>query len=529
MSGKYDAIIVGAGHNGLVAACYLARAGLRVLVLERRHIIGGATVTEELIPGFKFSRLAYVNSLFRPEIIRELRLKTYGFRLLPRNPSSFTPFPDGRYLMIGPNRESTKREIAKFSKKDAEVFPQYEKMLERLVTVIEPMLDQTPPDPLSCDVRSWLALIKIGLRARRLGKDFYRLAAMLTGPAAVFLDEWFESEELKVTLATDAIIGTMASPSNQGTAYILFHHIMGETDGSRGVWAYVRGGMGALCDATAAAARDMGVELRTECPVSEVVVEGESVRGVVTESGEEIRAKIVLSNADPKVTFTKLVPADTLPNDFVRRIEALDFSSATFKLNLALSQLPDFKALPGTAPGPQHRGTIHISPTMDWIENAYLDAKRGYPSRQPVLECTIPSVIDDSLAPPGRHVMSILAQYTPYKLAEGTWDDQKEAFADKCIDLIDEFAPGFRASVIYKDPISPLDLEREFALTGGNLFHGAMPLHQLFFLRPLGGWARYRTPVKGLYLCGAGAHPGGGVIGACGRNAAREAIRDRLW
>ena len=526
---RYDAIIVGAGHNGLVAACYLARAGLQVLVLERRHIIGGATITEEIVPGFKFSRLAYVNSLFRPEIIRDLRLKEYDFQLLPRNPSSFTPFSDGRYLLMGPDRKATGREIAKFSKKDAEAFPRYEKMLEKLVAVIEPTLDQTPPDPLSFDIRSWLQFINLGLRARRLGNDFYRLVAMLTGSASALLDEWFESEELKVTLATDAIIGAMASPSSQGTAYVLFHHVMGETSGAQGVWAYVRGGLGALSGAIAAAARDMGVKLRTECPVSQVVVEGKSAQGVVTEAGEKIRAGIVLSNADPKVTFTKLVPRDKLPKDFVRRIESLDFSSATFKLNLALSELPDFRALPGKEPGPQHRGTIHISPTLDWIENAYQDARRGYPSRRPVLECTIPSVLDDSLAPFGQHVMSIFAQYAPYKLAEGNWDDEKEIFADQCIDLLDEFAPGFRASVIAKDSISPLDLEREFSLTGGNIFHGAMTPHQLYFKRPLGGWARYRTPIKGLYLCGAGTHPGGGVTGACGRNAAHEVIRDRLW
>ncbi|UCD31423.1 MAG: NAD(P)/FAD-dependent oxidoreductase [Desulfobacterales bacterium] len=525
----YDAVVIGAGHNGLVAACYLAKAGLKVLVIEKRYVIGGSTVTEEIVPGFKFSRLAYVNSLFRPAIIKDLRLKDYGFQLLPRNPSSFTPFPDGRYLLMGPDREATRREIAKFSQKDAEAYPLYEDMLEKLVDVIEPTLDQIPPDLLSFNASSWLDLIKLAVRARRLGKDFYRLTSMLTGPASLFLEEWFESEELKATLATDAIIGAMASPSSQGTAYVLFHHVMGETNGARGVWAYVKGGMGALSDAIAGAARDMGVDVRTECPASEIVVENGSARGVVTAAGDDIRTKIVLSSADPMITFTKLVSEDKLPRDFVRRIEALDFSSATFKLNLALSELPDFKALPGKDPGPQHRGTIHISPTLDWIEKAYEDAVCGYPSTRPILECTIPSVLDDSLAPPGQHVMSIFVQYAPYRLREGSWDDTKDAFADRCIDLLTEFAPGFKASVIGKDPISPLDLEREFSLTGGNIFHGAMTPHQLYFQRPLGGWARYRTPVKGLYLCGAGSHPGGGVIGACGRNAAQKAIADRLW
>lgn len=526
---KYDAIIIGAGHNGLVAACYLAKAGLKVLVVEKRYIIGGATVTEEIVPGFKFSRLAYVNSLFRPEIIKDLRLKKFGFQLFPRNPSSFTPLPDGRYLLMGPNREKTQQEIAKFSKKDAEAYPKYEQMLETLVEVIEPTLDQTPPDPLSFNAASWLDFIKLGVRARRLGDDFYRLVSMLTGPASLFLGEWFESDALKATLATDAVIGAMASPSSQGTAYVLFHHIMGETNGARGVWAYVKGGLGALSDAVAGAAHAMGVDIRTQCPASEITIERGSATGIVTEAGEDISAGIVLSSADPMVTFTRLVSEGNLPKNFLRRIEAIDFSSATFKLNLALSELPDFKALSGKEPGPQHRGTIHISPTLDWIEKAYEDAVRGYPSEKPVLECTIPSVLDDSLAPPGRHVMSIFVQYAPYKLIEGSWDEAKDGFADRCIDLLTEFAPGFKGSVIAKDPISPLDLEREFSLTGGNIFHGAMVPHQLYFQRPLGGWARYRTPIKGLYLCGAGAHPGGGVIGACGRNAAREAIKDRLW
>ncbi len=522
---SYDAIVIGAGHNGLVAACYLARAGRKVLVLERRPIVGGCSITEEVVPGFRFSRLAYVNSLMRPDIIRDLRLKDYGFEMLPRNPSSFSPFPDGRSLTLGPDREATRREVAKFSERDAEMLPKYEAMLERMVEVVEPTLDRAPPDPLSSRPSDLWSFLKLGLSARKLGSELYRFVSMMTGSARQMLDEWFESEELKVTLATDAIIGAMASPEMPGTAYVLFHHVMGETDGARGVWGYVRGGMGALSESIASSAKDLGVEIVTDASVREIRVEGGRVSGVVAEDGREWKAGSVLSSADPRRTFLGMLPDGTLEDEFARSIGAIDFSSATFKLNLALSELPNFTALPSSEPGPQHRGTIHISPTLDYLERAFNDARAGKPSSDPILECTIPSVLDDSLAPPGQHVMGIFVQYAPYELAEGTWDDAKDAFADRCIDILDEYAPGFKSSVIAKDPISPLDLEREFSLTGGNIFHGAMTPSQLFFQRPIGGWANYRTPVPGLYLCGAGAHPGGGVLGACGRNAARAALR----
>ena len=527
MRTSYDAIVIGAGHNGLVAACYLAREGRRVLVLERRPRVGGCAITEEIEPGFRSSRLAYVNSLMRPEIIRDLALEQYGFRMLPRSPSSFSPFPDGRHLFLGPDEAETRREIAKFSESDAEAYPRYEAMLERMVEVIEPTLDRAPPDPLSSRPGDLLRMLQLGLKTRGLGEDLYRFVGMLTGSARRLLEEWFESEQLKVTLATDAIIGAMASPSMQGTAYVLFHHVMGETDGVRGVWGYVRGGMGGLSDSIAAAAVDLGVDIATDTGARQVRVEGGRAVGVVTQGGEELRAKCVLSCVDPRRTFLGLVPGGTFDEGFVRSVKAIDFSSATFKLNLALSELPSFTALPGRDPGPQHRGTIHISPTLDYIERAFDDARAGRPSRGPVLECTIPSVLDDTLAPKGRHVMGVFVQYAPYELAEGTWDDVKDAFADRCIEILEEYAPGFAASVIARDPISPLDLDREFSLTGGNIFHGAMTPEQLFFQRPLGGWAGYRTPLRGLYLCGAGAHPGGGVLGACGRNSARAVLKDR--
>jgi len=523
---KYDAIIIGAGHNGLVAACYLAKAGKKVLVLENREIVGGCAITEEIIPGYKFSRLAYVNSLFRPDIIRDLKLKDYGFQMLPRSPSSFTPFPNGEHLFLGPDSEHNYNEISKFSVRDAKSYKLYEAMLGRMVEVLEPTLDAVPPNPLSRHPFEILRMLKLGLGVRGLGDEIYPFLRMLTGSASRLLDEWFESEELKVTLATDAIIGAMASPSTPGTAYVLFHHVMGETNGVRGVWGYVKGGMGALSESIASAARDLGVEIRTNCKVDSILVNDGVAVGVRTVLGDEFESRKVFSNAGPKITFLDLLPNDILEEPFRRSIEALDFSSATFKLNLALNKLPNFIAYPGNEPGPQHRGTIHISPTFDYIERAYSQALSGIPSSEPILECTIPSSLDSSLAPEGHHVMSMFVQYAPYELAKGSWDDLRDDFAMTCIRLMDNYAPGFEKSVVGYDAITPLDMEREFALTGGNIFHGAMTPDQLFFQRPVGGWAKYRTPVEGLYLCGAGTHPGGGVLGACGRNAAREAIAD---
>jgi phytoene dehydrogenase-like protein len=522
----YDTIIIGAGHNGLVAAAYLARTGKRVLVLERREVVGGACVTEEAFPGFKVSTAAYVNSLLRPEIIRDLELHRHGFELLPRNPSSFTPFPDRRYLLLGPDKELTRREIAKFSTRDAEAYPRYEAMLERVADFIEPTLMQTPPNPWSLRPRDLLQLARLGLAFRKLGSDGARAIEILTADARSILDRWFESEQLKATLATDAIIGAAASPSTPGTAYVLFHHVMGECNGVRGVWGYVRGGMGGISNALAAAARERGVEIRTNAPVQRILVRDGRVRGVALADGTEYRARHVASNADAHTTFLRLLEPAQLPDDFAEGIRQIDYSSATLKINVALSELPDFTACPGTAPGPQHRGTIHIAPTLEYMERAYDESKYGCPSTAPVLECTIPSVVDPTVAPPGKHLMSMFIQYAPNKLREGSWDDIKESFADRCFDVMSEYAPNFKRAVIDRQVLSPVDLERRFGLTGGNIFQGAMTLHQLFFMRPVAGYADYRTPIEGLYLCGAATHPGGGVMGACGYNAAREMLRD---
>lgn len=529
MTNKYDAIIIGAGHNGLVTACYLARAKWKVLVLERRYIVGGACVTEEnTFPGFKVSTAAYVNSLFRPEIIRDLGLRNYGFELVERDPSSFSPFLDGRYLMLGPDRAMNVREIGKFSARDAERYPEYEAMLERVASVIEPTLTQTPPDIAHPGLGDLLKLAPLGKAMQRLGPGMGEAIEVLTGPARPILDRWFEAEELKATLATDAIIGAFASPSMPGTAYVLFHHVMGETNGKRGVWSYVRGGMGGLTQALARAAKDLGVEIRTKAEVARISVRDNAVTGVVLHNGDEFLARRVASNADCNVTFNGLLGGVDLPPDFRAAIDRIGYDSASAKINVALERLPNFTACPGTDPGPQHHGTVHLCPDQDFIERGYDDAKYGEPSREPIVECTMPSSLDPTVAPPGKHLMSMFVQYAPYRLRVGPWtDDIKNAFADRCFDMLEQYAPGFKDSVIARQVLSPVDLERTFNLTGGNIFQGSMSLHQLFMFRPVPGFAGYRTPVKGLFLCGAAAHPGGGVMGASGWNAAREMLKHR--
>jgi phytoene dehydrogenase-like protein len=521
---RYDAIIIGAGHNGLVTAAYLARAGRKVLVLERRYVVGGACVTEEVFPGFKVSTAAYVNSLFRKEIVRDLRLADHGFALLERNPSSFTPFPDGRHLLLGPDGAMNRREIAKFSARDAENYPKYEAMLERVADVVEPTLLLRPPNLLRPGPRDLWRLFKLGRTFQKMGPGMGEAVEVLTGPAKTILDRWFESEQLKATLATDAVIGAMAAPSMPGTAYVLFHHVMGETNGKRGVWAYVKGGMGGLTQALLKAAQGYGAEVRTEAEVARINVHNGTATGVTLANGEEISAHVVASNADANVTFNRLMDNRLLPPSFAEAVNRIGYESASLKINVALSELPRFTAYPDPTPGPQHRGTIHVCPDTDYLERAYDDAKYGRPSERPILECTIPSVVDPSVAPPGQHLMSMFIQYAPYKLREGNWDELREGFADRCFDLLNEYAPNFKRSVIARQVLTPLDLERTFNLTGGNIFQGAMSLNQLFFLRPVVGFAGYRTPIRGLFLCGSAAHPGGGVIGAAGWNAAREIL-----
>lgn len=523
----YDAIIIGGGHNGLVAACYLAKAKRKVLVLERRYIVGGACVTEErTFPGFKVSTAAYVNSLFRPEIIRDLRLKDYGFELIERNPASFSPFLDGRYLMLGGSPEQNVSEISKFSKKDAHNYGRYEEMLMRVASVIEPTLVQKPPNALKPGVADVLQLAALGRSAQKLGTGIDEALEVLTGAARPILDRWFESEELKATLATDAIIGAFAAPSMPGTAYVLFHHVMGETNGKRGVWAYVKGGMGGLTQALANAAKDLGVEIRTDAEVARILTKNGAVTGVALVDGDEFNAKIVASSADCNVTFNKLLEPGDVPKAFLEAVNRISYESASAKINVALERLPSFTALPGHEPGPQHRGTVHLCPDQDFIERAYDEAKYGRPSTEPVVECTMPSSVDSTVAPEGKHIMSMFVQYAPYTIKDGDWNQgTKHAFADRCFDIVERYAPGFKDSVIDRQILTPRDLEARFNLTGGNIFQGAMNLDKLFMFRPVPGYAGYKMPVKGLYLCGSAAHPGGGVMGAPGWNAAREMLK----
>jgi phytoene dehydrogenase-like protein len=529
-------IIIGGGHNGLVAAAYLAKAGRKVCVLERRHVLGGASTTEELWPGYKVSTAAYVISLFQPQITRDLKLNDYGLKVLPRSPSSFTPFPDGRSLLMGPEPGLNQREIAKFSTRDAEAYPRYEKLLERVAKAIEPVLAKTAPDlPLEVNGRK----IGLGKKMRDAGKlwEMYRAMAalgndvpeaieVLAGAARPLLERWFESEGLKATLATDAVIGSFTSIGAPGSAYVLLHHVMGEAGGARGVWGYVQGGMGGLATALEKACNDLGVEIFRETEVRQVLVKDGKAAGVLLAGGKQIDARIVASSLDPHWTFERLLEPQWLPEEFRAAVARIDYSSASAKINLALSEPPNFTCLPSQGVAPHHHGTMHIGPTLDYLERAFDDAKYGRPSDEPILELTMPTCIDHTIAPEGKHIVSIFVQYAPYKLAEGTWDERKEAFGDRCIEVLSRYAPNVPGAVLHRQVLSPLDLERTYGLTGGNIFQGAMTLHQLYALRPVAGWADHRTPVAGLYVCGAASHPGGGVMGSCGKNAAEEILRD---
>ncbi|HEX3745696.1 MAG TPA: NAD(P)/FAD-dependent oxidoreductase [Bryobacteraceae bacterium] len=522
---RYDTIIIGGGHNGLVTAAYLARAGRKVLVLERREILGGCAVTEEIWPGYRVSTGAYLTSLLQERIVRELDLPRFGYRVDAKDPAFFSAFPDGRHFFMWQDRNKTLAEIAKFSRRDAEVYPAYEDQLERISQVVEGLLLTTPPQFPPAGLGDFIEYLKLAGRMRGLSaKDTVALVKIFTQSAADLLDEWFESEQVKVTLATDGVIGANGGPRSPGTAYILLHHCMGGVAGHRGLWGFVRGGMGAVSDAIAASARASGAEIRTNAAVSQVLVRGGRATGVVLASGDEIEAATVASNLDPKITFLRLVEEKHLDGDFVAAIRRFRIEGTSCKINLALNGLPEFTAFPG-APGPHHKATMHICPSVEYVERAWDDAKYGRASERPLLELTVPTMYDPSLAPPGKHIMGIFLQYAPYTLREGTWDELREPFGDRVMSLIAEYAPNIHSLVEHRQVLSPLDLERRFGITGGNIFHGEMSLDQMFVMRPVAGWARYRTPIAGLYLCGSGAHPGGGVMGAPGFNCAREMLR----
>jgi phytoene dehydrogenase-like protein len=517
---RYNAIIIGGGHNGLTAAAYLARAGRKVLVLERRHIVGGAAVTEEVFPGFKFSVCSYVVSLLRPEIIRDLDLPRHGLEILPLD-GTFTPMPNGDYLWRVNDHAKTRREIARHSKLDAEAYDEYGKAMVEMARFVKPILNMTPPDPMTLDPRELMKLVFLGRRFHSLaGVDRYNQVQLMTMSAVDFLDQWFETDVLKATMAASGIIGTFLGVRSPGTAYVLLHHYMGEIDGAFRSWGFARGGTGAISNAIAAAAREAGVEIRTEASVAHIRTRNGQANGVVMANGDEIDADMVISSVDPNLTFLKLLnPASDLPADFVEEIRRYKFRGSSGKVNLALDALPDFRAMPG--PGAHLRGAISVSPSVDYMERAYDQAKYGEFSRRPYIDMVIPTLTDPSIAPPGKHIMSCFVQYAPYKLKPGlSWDSEREAFGDTVIDTIAEHAPNIRDIILHRQVLTPLDLERDFGLTEGNIFQGELTLEQLFFLRPAPGWAQYTTPVRNLWMCGSATHPGGGIMGAPGRNAA---------
>jgi phytoene dehydrogenase-like protein len=518
MSARYDAIVIG------VHAAYLARAGWKVLVVERRHQVGGAAVTEEVFPGFRFSVASYVVSLLRPDIIRELRLAEHGLELLPLE-GTFTPMRDGNYLWRPPDHDRTWTEIARHSRKDADAYAGYGEWMARLARAIQPVLDIAPPDPGTPGLDDLTSGIALFARFHKLGaRDRYDLVRLLTRSALDLVDDWFETDVLRATLAASGIIGTFLGVHSPGTAYVLLHHYMGEVDGVARAWGLPRGGTGAVSEAIRGAAAAAGAEIRTEAAVEEIVVRDGTALGVRMSNGDEFRARVVSSSVDPRLTFLRMVGEANLPADFAEDVGRYRFRGSSAKVNLALDGLPDFLALPGT--GPHLAGAISISPSIDYMQRAYEDAAHGDFSRRPYLDIVIPSLTDRSVAPEGKHVMSCFVQYAPYHLREGTWDEKREHLGNAVLDTLAEHAPNIRDILLHMQVLTPLDLERVFGLTEGNIFQGEMSLDQMFFMRPVPGWARYRTPIANLYLCGSAAHPGGGIMGAPGRNAARAVLRD---
>lgn len=526
-----DVIVVGGGHNGLVSAAYLAGAGLKVTVLESREVVGGCAVTEEFHPGFRNSVAAYTVSLLNPKVIADLDLAGHGLRVVERRLSNFLPLPDGQYLKVGPGR--TEAEVAKFSAADAARLAAYGDRLDRMADVLRELVLETPPNVTTG--RGLLAMLgellsagKVANRFRRLDLEGQRdLLEIFTRSAGDYLDQWFESDPIKAIYGFDGIVGNFASPYAAGSAYVLLHHCFGEVNGKRGVWGHAIGGMGAITSAMARSAEARGAEIRTGCGVAEILVERGRAVGVVTQTGEKILARMVVSNLHPKLTFEKLLDPAALPADFRSRIASWRSGSGTFRMNVALSELPSFTALPGRDLAEHHTAGIVVAPSLRYMEDAWIDARRDGWSKAPIVEMLIPSTLDSSLAPEGRHVASLFCQHVSPTLPDGrSWDEARETVADVMIAAVDAQAPGFAKSVIARQIHSPLDLERKFGLVGGDIFHGALGLDQMFSARPVLGHADYRAPVAGLYMCGSGTHPGGGVTGAPGHNAAREILRD---
>jgi phytoene dehydrogenase-like protein len=519
---RCDAIIIGGGHNGLVTAAYLARARKRVVVLERRHLVGGAAVTEEIVPGYKFSVFSYVVSLLRPEIIRDLSLPSHGLEILPLE-STVTPMFNGDYIAAWPDADQTRREVARHSLKDAEAYEEYSRLMGLMAMAVKPITSMIPPDPTSVSPRDIMGLLKVGRHFQSLtSRHFHLLYKLMTMSSADFLDEWFETDVLKATKSASGIIGTFMGPRTPGSAYVLLHHYMGEIDGAFRAWGFARGGTGAISEAIGRAARALGAEVRLEAEVTKVRTRDGRATGVVLANGDELDAPVVVSSLDPKRTFLNLVNESDLPPEFVGDMRRFKMRGSSGKVNLALSGLPDFTCMPGA--GRHLRGAISISPSLEYVERAYDDAKYGSFSSQPYMDIILPSMIDPGMAPPGKHVMSIFVQYAPSTITGGWNDEKRAAFGEAVIGALERFAPNIRSLIVDKQVLTPADIERITGLTEGNIFQGELALHQLFFLRPSPGWAQYRTPVRGLWQCGSGTHPGGGIMGAGGRLAALEIL-----
>jgi phytoene dehydrogenase-like protein len=524
MTEQYDAIIIGGGHNGLTCAAYLAKAGRKVLVLERRYLVGGAAVSEEIYPGFKYTVCSYVVSLLRPEVIRELELAKHGLHIMPIL-TSFAPMENGDYLAIHADDPSTYEEIKRHSKRDAEMFPLFSQLMYEMAHAVKPILGTVPMDPSSPGLRGVRDLGQLGKHLKGLGKEtFHSLTKLMTMSASDFLDEWFESDILKAYGSLSGIIGTMLGPKSPGTAYVLLHHYMGELDGAFTAWGSQKGGTGGVSDAIASAARSHGAEIRCNAPVSQVLVKNGEAVGVVMENGDEIRAKVVASGCDPKVTFRTLLDEKDLPEDLVQAIDRFKYRGSSGKVNLALDRLPDFPAMKDPS---LLKGSIEICPSMDFLERAYDDAVYGGFSKRPYMDINIPTTNDPTMAPPGKHVMTIFVQYANYALEPfETRDEQRDAFGSAVINTLSEFCPKLEDIILHKQVLTPWDIEQQIGLTEGNIFQGELTLDQLFFFRPVPGWADYRTPINNYYQCGSGTHPGGGITAGPGRLAALEILRD---